>query len=591
MKYILLVAIISMMFFSCKLSNTNPSKEANTEMATMFDNYYQERLKLFPLEATANGDNRYNNLLNIDFTDSFRTVLKEFYNRYLTYIGSYEREHLNRQDRLSYDVFKREMQLNLEGLTFHDNYMPFQQFWGVTLTLGQLGSGEGQQPFKTVKDYDNWLSRATRFSPWSDSAIIYFKKGMEHGWILPKALVLKMIPQMQAMQVADTANLFYSPVKKFPSDFSDADKNRLTIAYKNLINEQLIPSYKKLGAFLQQEYLPKARTTSGIAALPGGDAYYKFLIQQQTTTKKAPEEIYQIGLNEVARIRKLQDSVKQVVGFKGDLQQFFNFMRNDSRFTPYKTPGEVIAAFESIQQRIEPNIAKMFNNTPKTPFVIKQTEDFRAASASAEYNQGSPDGSRPGVFYVPILDATKFNQTSGMESLFLHEAIPGHHYQISLQMEDTSLPAFRRFGGNNAYAEGWALYCESLGKELGLYTDPYQYMAALGDEIHRAIRLVVDVGIHTKGMTREEAIKYMMSNEATDEQYATMEIERYMAIPGQALGYKIGALKIAEMRKRAEQDLGPKFNLAEFHDEILKDGALPLDVLEKKIDEWSGRKR
>lgn len=591
MKYILLVAIISMMFFSCKLSNTNPSKEANTEMATMFDNYYQERLKLFPLEATANGDNRYNNLLNIDFTDSFRTVLKEFYNRYLTYIGSYEREHLNRQDRLSYDVFKREMQLNLEGLTFHDNYTPFQQFWGVTLTLGQLGSGEGQQPFKTVKDYDNWLSRAARFSPWSDSAIIYFKKGMEHGWILPKALVLKMIPQMQAMQVADTANLFYSPVKKFPSDFSDADKNRLTIAYKNLINEQLIPSYKKLGAFLQQEYLPKARTTSGIAALPGGDAYYKFLIQQQTTTKKAPEEIYQIGLNEVARIRKLQDSVKQVVGFKGDLQQFFNFMRNDSRFTPYKTPGEVIAAFESIQQRIEPNIAKMFNNTPKTPFVIMQTEDFRAASASAEYNQGSPDGSRPGVFYVPILDATKFNQTSGMESLFLHEAIPGHHYQISLQMEDTSLPAFRRFGGNNAYAEGWALYCESLGKELGLYTDPYQYMAALGDEIHRAIRLVVDVGIHTKGMTREEAIKYMMSNEATDEQYATMEIERYMAIPGQALGYKIGALKIAEMRKRAEQDLGPKFNLAEFHDEILKDGALPLDVLEKKIDEWSGRKR
>ncbi len=591
MKYIFLIALISMMFLSCKLSNTNPGKEANSEMATMFDNYYQDRLKLFPLEATANGDNRYNNLLNIDFTDSFRTVLREFYNRYLTYINVYERENLNRQDRLSYDVFKREMQLNLEGLTFHDNYMPFQQFWGVTLTLGQLGSGEGQQPFKTVKDYDNWLSRATGFSLWSDSAIVYFKKGIANGWTLPKALVSKMIPQMEAMQKVDTANLFYSPIRKFPSDFSEADKSRLSLAYKNLINEQLIPSYKKLGDFLKNEYLPKARTTSGIGTLPDGEAYYNFLIQQQTTTNKTPEEIYQIGLNEVARIRKLQDSVKQAVGFKGDLQQFFNFMRTDSRFTPYKTPREVLSAFESIQKRIEPNLAKMFNHTPKTPFVIKQTEDFRAASASAEYNQGSPDGSRPGIFYVPILDATKFNQTSGMESLFLHEAIPGHHYQISLQMEDTSLPAFRRFGGNNAYAEGWALYCESLGKELGLYTDPYQYMAALGDEIHRAIRLVVDVGIHTKGMTREEAIKYMMSNEATDEQYATMEIERYMAIPGQALGYKIGALKIAEMRKRAEQDLGNKFNLAEFHDEILKDGALPLDVLEKKIDEWSGRKR
>ena len=254
---------------------------------------------------------------------------------------------------------------------------------------------------------------------------------------------------------------------------------------------------------------------------------------------------------------------------------------------PYKTPQEVLAAFEAIHKRIEPNLSKMFNRVPKTPFEIRQTEAYRAASASAEYNQGSPDGTRPGIFYVPILDATTFNTTSGMESLFLHEAIPGHHYQISLQQEDTTLPRFRRFGGNNAYVEGWALYCESLGKELGIYTDPYQYMAALGDEIHRALRLVIDVGLHTKNMTREEAIKYMMAHEAAGEQYTTMEIERYMAIPGQALGYKTGALKIKELRKKYEQQMGAKFNLAAFHDNILKDGALPLETLEMKMDKWA----
>ena len=234
-----------------------------------------------------------------------------------------------------------------------------------------------------------------------------------------------------------------------------------------------------------------------------------------------------------------------------------------------------------------PNVKKMFNRVPQTPFEIRQTEAFRAASASAEYNQGSPDGTRPGIFYVPIIDATTFNTNSGMESLFLHEAIPGHHYQISLQQEDTVLPKFRRYGGNNAYIEGWALYCESLGKELGLYTDPYQYMGALGDEMHRAIRLVVDVAIHSKGMTREQAIKYMMENEAISEQGATAEIERYMVIPGQALGYKIGALKIKELRNKYEKQLGTKFSLASFHNEILKDGSLPLSIMESKLNSWA----
>lgn len=588
----IVIAFAILSVVACKPSNTNPGRGDNKELAILFNNYYEDRLRLYPLEATAIGDNRYNSLLPVDFTDSYRDTLRDFYNRYLTYASKYDRENLNDNDKISYDVFKREMQINLEGLGFPENYIPFEQFWGLPLTMGQLGSGDGNQPFKTVKDYDDWISRASKFGAWADSSIIYFRKGVTANYVLPKALVIKMIPEMEAMEVKeDTASLFYGPVKKFPSGFSDTDKTRLTKAFTTIIHQQLIPAYKKLADFLKNEYLPKARTTSGISALPNGKEYYQYLIRYHTTTDKTPEEIYQIGLQEVARIGRLQDSVKNAVGFKGNMQEFFAFMKSSSQFTPYKTPQDILAAFEAIHRKIEPNLKKMFHHIPKTPFEIRQTEAFRAASASAEYNQGSPDGSRPGIFYVPILDATKFNTTSGMESLFLHEAIPGHHYQISLQQEDSSLPKFRRFGGNNAYIEGWALYCESLGKELGLYTDPYQYMAALGDEIHRAIRLVVDVGLHTKNMTREDAIQYMMSHEAANEQYATMEIERYMAIPGQALSYKIGALKIAELRNKYQKELGSNFNLADFHDNILKDGALPLDILERKMDDWATKQK
>lgn len=592
MQKIFLSILLCGGFAACNLSGNSADIENNKDLAALFDKYYDERLQLFPLEATSIGDNRYNDQMPVDFTDSYRKKLGTFYSNYLTYLTKFNREQLNSSDKISYDIFKREMDMSVEGLTFHDNYIPLNQFWGLNLNMGQMGSGDGNQPFKTVQDYENWLKRATAFSAWADSAVIYFKKGMAANYVLPKSLVIKMIPQMEAM-FTDSASksLFYGPVTSMPAGFSDADKTRLTDAYTKLINEQLVPSYKKLAGFLKNEYLPAARATSGISSLPDGDKYYAYLVRQQTTTNKSPEEIYQTGLSEVARISSIMDSVKNAAGFKGDMTSFFNFMRNDKQFTPYKTPKEVVDAFEAIHQRMMPNLAKMFKLTPKTGFEIRQTEAFRAATASAEYNQGTPDGSRPGIFYVPIIDATKFNTTSGMESLFLHEAIPGHHYQISLQQEDTLLPKFRRFGGNNAYVEGWALYCESLGKELGLYTDPYQYMGALGDEMHRAIRLVVDVAIHTKNMTREEAITYMTDHEAISEEGATAEIERYMAIPGQALGYKIGALKIKELRSRYETSLNGKFDIADFHGEILKDGAMPLELLETKMNSWAEAKK
>ena len=592
MQKLFFVLLTAICINACSPTAPNEGAEKNKDMATLFDNYWEQRMQLFPLEATADGNNRYNDKLPADFTDGYRAKLNEFYNNYLSQLTKFDRSSLSDNDKISYDIFKHEMEMGIEGLTYHDNYIPFNQFWGLTLGFGQLGSGAGNQPFKTVKDYDDWISRATAFSDWADSAIVYFKKGIDTKYVLPKALVVKIIPQLQAMVVTDaTKSLFYGPITKLPATFSDSDKQRLTAAYVKLINEKIVPAYKKLGDFIKNEYLPKARTSTGIDSVPDGDRYYDYMVRYWTTTNETPDKIYNTGLAEVKRIRGVMDSVKNAVGFNGDLNAFFAYMRTDKKFFPYKTPEEVLNAFRSIQAKEEPYLKNMFGRTPKSKFEIRQTEAFRAASASAEYQPGSPDGSRPGIFYVPIIDATKFNSTSGMESLFLHEAIPGHHYQGSLQMEDTLLPTFRRFLWYGAYGEGWALYCESLGKELGLYTDPYQYMGALGDEIHRAIRLVVDVGMHTKGMTREEAIKYMMDNEAISEDGATAEIERYMAIPGQALSYKIGALKIRELRNKYQQELGSKFSLAAFHDEFLKDGCIPLDIVEQKMDDWAEQQK
>jgi uncharacterized protein (DUF885 family) len=587
-----LFVFISMALLSCN----QPAKQANPVDSVQFnqflDNYYEGNLKLSPLEATLNGDNRYNDQLTIDISEAERAKQLAFFQLTLDSLKRYDDSKLNDNDKLSYDVLKRDLELSIEGFSFHDNYMPVNQFSALPLLIGQLASGQSAQPFKTVQDYDNWLKRVAIYANWLDSAIVYSRKGIEANMVLPKSLVVKIIPQMESMIVADpTKSLFYAPIDLMPASFSDSDKVRLKNAYVVAIAEKVTPAYKRINDFLKQEYLPKARATSGLSGIPDGVDYYKYLVRLSTTTSKTPGEIYNTGLNEVKRIRSEMEKIKSQVGFIGDLAAFLEYLRTDKRFMPYKTPPDVLNAFYRIYKTMQPNLRKMFTDTPKTKFEIRQTEAFRSASASAEYNQGTPDGSRPGIFYVPILDAATFNVTSGMESLFLHEAIPGHHYQISLQQENTQLPKFRRFGGNNAYVEGWALYCESLGKELGLYTDPYQYMGALGDEIHRAIRLVVDVAIHTKNMTREEAIKYMMENEAISEQGATAEIERYMAIPAQALGYKIGALKIRELRTKYEKELGSKFDLADFHTQVLKDGSLPLDVLESKLDKWANAKK
>lgn len=554
-----------------------------------FENYYQDRLKLFPLEATSIGDDRYNNILPNNGSAPYLKQLHDFYSKYKSELNKYRPESLNAEDRISWYILKDILSKELEAEQYHIEWMPFAQFFSLPLTMGQLGNGKGDQPFKTVRDYDNWLQRMKAFTVWTDTTIANFRKGIRAGMVLPKALVIKMVPQMESLAQSDTdKNVFYEPIKHFPAQFSNEDKERLTKAYGQTITTQLISAYKKLSTFFSGEYLSAARLTSGLSALPNGDAMYRYNIYLFTTTRKTPQEIYQTGLNEVSRITAEMEKLKSKMGFEGSLKELFKFMQADKRFMPFKTVGEVLDSNRAVLTKIQPQLNKLFGLAPKTQFEVREVESFRAAAAAPQYNASSADGTRPGIYYIPILDPTKINVTNwALEATFLHEAIPGHHYQISLQRENTSLPKFRRFSWFPVFSEGWALYTESLGEQLGCYTDPYQRLGAYGLEIHRAIRLVVDVGMHTGKMTREEAIKYMIDNEAISEQVATAEIERYMAMPGQALAYKTGELKIKELRNKYQNQLGTKFSLKNFHDAILKGGSMPLSVFETYMNEWA----
>jgi uncharacterized protein (DUF885 family) len=584
------LAFASIGAVSCTRTSENEqlteAVQAEQNISQLFENYFEERLRLFPLEATAIADNRYNDQLPNDISLEHKQQVQKLYEKYLDQLNRLDRSKLSDQEQISYDIFSYEMKMSLEALEQPSSLLPVNQFWGLPITMAQLGSGSSNQPFKTPEDYTDFLGRMKGFSIWGDTAVANMRRGMAMGIVLPRSLTLKVLPQLKAMQVNDPSKtIFWAPVQKFPDTFTAEQKESIRKAYTKAIKEEVIPTYKKLYDFMQQEYLPKSRATSGISGIKGGDDYYRFLVRYWTTTNMTPDQIFEIGEKEVARIRSEMEQVKQQVGFKGDLKAFFKYVNDNPKFMPFKTPEQVLEGYRSIEKRMQPQLNKLFGMTPTSQFEVRQTEAFRAASASAEYNPPAPDGSRPGVFYVPILDASKYNAV-GMESLFLHEAIPGHHYQISIQQEQEGLPKFRQYAWYGAFGEGWALYSESLGKELGLYTDPYQYFGRLSDEMHRAIRLVVDVGMHAKGWTREQAIQYSLDNELTSEAAAVAEIERYMAIPGQALSYKIGELKLKELRQRAELELGAKFSISAFHDEILKGGVMPLAVLEKKIDKW-----
>ncbi len=589
MKKLIPFICLAFLLSSCK----NDTKETNKDQAnvtvefnSMLENYYEDGLKLNPLNATFAGDNRFNDQLPNTLSDEHVANVKAYYNLYNDTLKTFNDDDLSDSEKMTKAILQWECDINLEAFNFRADLRPIDQMWSPHLMVGQLASGASAQPFKTVEDYNNWLKRLDGYVDWLHSAEAKMKEGIELGHVLPKSLIVKVLPQLESGTIDDLdQHLFFSPIKNLPEDFSDDDKKALTEAYTKKLTEKVIPAYKSLHKFMSTDYLAAGRESSGIDAIPDGKNLYNYMIKLFTTTNMNADEIHELGLKEVARIRSEMEKIKDQVGFKGSLMEFFDYVRNNKELMPYTDPQQVIDNFNAIHERMKPQIEKLFDLKPKTAFEVRRTEAFRENSASAEYNPGSKDGTRPGIFYTPIPDVTKYNVHQD-ETLFLHEAIPGHHYQISLTQESDELPEFRKTLWYSGYGEGWALYCESLGKELGLYTDPYQYFGTLAAEMHRAIRLVVDTGMHAKGWTREQAIQYSLENESESEEGIISEIERYMAMPGQALSYKIGQLKIRELREKAKNVLGDKFDIREYHNQVLETGCVPLALLENKINNW-----
>ncbi len=559
---------------------------ASAALAALLDEHFDRNLELNPLSATSIGDYRYNDRLAITIGTEHRWALRELNQEVLQRLAEIDREQLPYQDQLSYDMFELLREQSLEAQQYPSHLQPFSQYYMYTSGFARLGSGSGLHPFKTVKDYDDFLSRVDDFVTYVDQAIENMREGAVQGIVQPRVLMLKALPQLDSLITDDPEDSgFFTPIRNMPEAFTEDDRARLTTAYKDAIANKIIPAFARLKNFIGDDYLGAARETVGLQDLPNGEAWYAYLVRMRTTTNLTPDDIHQIGLDEVARIHNEMRGVMEEVGFEGDLKDFFEFLNTDEQFF-FDDPEQLIQGYRDMSDRIAGLAPGLFNVFPKSQFEVRRVEEFREqSSAGGSYQAGTPDGSRAGIFYANAYDI-KARPKWAMESLFLHEAIPGHHFQISLQQENEALSRFRRFGGFTAYSEGWGLYAESLGKELGVYTDPYQHFGGLNAELWRAIRLVVDTGLHAKGWSRQQVLDYMYANSAVAEARAVAETERYMARPGQALAYKIGQLKIREIRDHAEQRLGERFDVRAFHTEILKDGPMPLSMLETKLDRW-----
>ncbi|MBI2380860.1 MAG: DUF885 domain-containing protein [Gammaproteobacteria bacterium] len=555
-------------------------------LAALAEAYFEDGLRLDPFYAPYYGDYRYNDRFGDNLSDAYLKAVRELDERSLAELGAIDRTQLAAPDQMTYDVLAWELRGNIEARKFPDHLLPFNQFYSRISDFSQMGSGEGVHPFETPKDYADFLKKAEGFAAWTDLAAARLREGMDQNVVLPRILVERILPQLAAQLGGDVEkSQFWGPIRRMPEQFNAAERTWLREAYARTIRERILPSYRKLHDFLKTEYLPKARASHGYGALPGGGAWYAHYVRQHTTTELTPEQIHQIGQDEVARIRGEMEAVRAEVGFEGDLKAFFQHLATDEQF--YFSSGEaLVAGYRELKQRINALLPAYFDLMPRADYEVKPVEAFREQSAAgASYEPGSPDGERVGVFYINTYNL-RAQPKFGMETLSLHEAAPGHHFQISIQQEMSDLPKFRRFGGFTAFDEGWALYAESIGKEMGLFTDPYQYYGRLSDEMLRAMRLVVDTGLHHKGWSREQAIAYMLDNSSMAESDVTAEVERYMAIPGQALSYKIGQLKITELRRYAEAELGAKFDVKAFHNQVLASGALPMAVLEGKIKAW-----
>ena len=582
-RTILIVTLALMKSFTQSSFKTTPP----FSLAQLFEQYSKEYYALNPLEATQAGINDHNSQLEIIISDEYIKKAQELNQKYLQSLASVNKTGLTASDLLSIDVFTYKLKSENERLNNSLGfYRPVDQFvFSFPTRFATLGSGAGFIPFKTEKDYRDFISRMKGFQIWVDQAIANMQKGIAQNNTNPKAAMEKVPPQLKPLfESALQENVFYKPLLKLPNDLDSVAAIQLKKDYSAAIENIIKPAYKKLHDYIVTDYISKARKTSGLLYNSKGKNEYELWLKYYTTTNITAEQIFNLGLSEVSRIRNEMETVKTQVGFKGDLKSFFEYVKTDPKFFPFKTEEEVLDRFRSFLDKMSPQLNNLFNLTPKAKFEVRATEKFRAAGANAQYMQPSRDGKRPGIFYEVILNPAQYNYFS-MESLFMHEAIPGHHYQIALQQE-ADIPEFRKTYWTSAFGEGWALYAESLGKELGMFKDPYQYLGRLNGEIERAVRLVVDAGIHYKGWSREKAIAYVLENQPVSATVAEQRIERYMVTAGQAVSYKVGELKIIELRESAKKKLGNKFDIKEFHDEVLKDGCLPLIILETKINRW-----
>jgi uncharacterized protein (DUF885 family) len=567
-----------------------PQPSASEQLNTLFKESDEASLRRNPLNALFRGDMRYAGELGDMFTEEYYAAERRASQEELQRLAAIDRGALSLTDQLAYDVFKRQSEVTLRGLQEPllalSALRPIDHFSGIQTWYPDVASGEGAAPFKTVEDYENNLRRHRQFPQLIDKAIARFREGMAAGVVQPKLVVRNVIEQLDLqLKQGVEGSTFYGPVGKFPEGISAANQARLRAAHAAVIRDEIRPAYVRLRDFLKNEYVPVAREGVGLVHMKGGPLLYQYLIEQSTTLPLTADAIHNLGLGEVARIKREMETVKTQVGFKGSLPAFFEHLRTSKKYQPPSREW-LRERYEAVGKRVDARVGELFALRPKTALEIRPVPAYREKTdAAGSYNSGTPDGARPGVFYYNTYDLpARF--TWGIETLFLHEAVPGHHFQISLAQENEALPNFMRFGGNTAFVEGWALYAETLWDELGVETDPLQRFGGLNDEMLRAMRLVVDTGIHAKGWSRDQAINYMLDNSSMGRTDATAEVERYIAIPGQALAYKLGQLKILELRARAEKALGAKFDIRGFHAQVLDSGALPLTVLDAKIDRW-----
>ncbi|MBP6012602.1 MAG: DUF885 domain-containing protein [Alphaproteobacteria bacterium] len=563
---------------------------ASKALQQIFADSDEASLKLSPIGALFRGDQRYAGEFGDYITDAYIDQSRRDAEADLRRLREIDRKTLSPQDQLAYDVFEYQTKQALEGLSpalvVLSAPRPLNHLNGLHVQYPDISSGKSAARFQTVEDYDNGLKRMTGFVTYIDRAIGRMREGLKSGVVESKLTMRLMLPQLDDLiSQGVEKSPFYQPIRDIPATFAEADKKRLAAAYRAMLSDQIIPSYERLRTFVKKEYLPAARAGVGLGAMKGGDKLYAYLVEANTTTKLTADEIHNLGLSEVARIKGEMDEVRRTVGFKGSLHAFFSHLRTAKQFEP-KSEEDLQARYADIAKRIEAAIPGAFSLTPKTKIELRPVPDYLEQSqAGGYYNPGTPDGSRAGVFYFNKYDLPS-RKTWGMETLYLHEAEPGHHFQISLAQENEGLPKFMRFGGNTAYVEGWALYAEWLGRGLGMYKDPYQKFGHLNDEQLRAMRLVVDTGLHANGWSREKAINYMLDNSALSRTETVQEVDRYIANPGQALGYKVGQLTIKRLRAEAEKAMGQRFDLKAFHAQILDTGALPMDILEAKIKAW-----